>query len=214
MSVLITKPRYDDTTAYLSEWSKEVTDDCKSRGIKILEVENENVDKITVENFIKSQNPTFLVFNGHGDPETIYGQHNKPLLSVEDLDKDVVSEKIIHSFSCSSASILGPECINAGCKTFIGYDNEFIFIIDTTRSTQPLKDESAKPFLESANQVVISIIKGNEIGEAFEMSQAKYDKWIEYYNAHYPEEAPHILPWLIWDKIHQVILGQKNFKVY
>jgi hypothetical protein len=72
MSVLITKPRYDDTTAYLSEWSKEITDNCKDKGIKILEVENENVNKITVENFIKSQNPTFLVFNGHHKWLTIF----------------------------------------------------------------------------------------------------------------------------------------------
>lgn len=93
MTVLMTKPRYDDTTAYLSEWSKEITDNCKSRGIKILEIENERVNKIIVENFIKSQNPIFLVFNGHGDPETIYGQHNEPLLNVEDLNKDIVSEK-------------------------------------------------------------------------------------------------------------------------
>ena len=133
---------------------------------------------------------------------------------MKNLDRKAVEERVIHSFTCSSAALLGNKCIDLGCKAFIGYDSEFIFIIDTARSTQPLRDEKAKPFLESANQIVISIIKGNSIGEAFEMSQAKYDKWIEYYSAHYPEEAPHILPWLIWDKIHQVSLGQNNIRIY
>jgi hypothetical protein len=218
MVVLITRPMHDDTTAYLFEWSRSIIDECNRRGIKVLNIEKDDVKKDNVLSFILSKKPSLLVFNGHGDPETIYG-HNKepskePILSAKNLREDVVKGRVIHSLSCNSANVLGRECVNKGAISFIGYANEFVFFIDPSSSSKPLQDKNAQPFLESANKAVISIIKGNTIHEAFNNSQASYDWWIEHFYAHYPLEAPYILPWLLWDKMQQTVIGDEEYKVF
>ena len=214
MTVLITRPNHDDTTAYLYEWSKDIIEVCEKYGIKILNIEGKNVKREKVENFIKSHQPLLLAFNGHGDPESIYGHQNEPILELKSFDENIVKGRVIHAISCNSASLLGYECVNKGAISFIGYKNEFVFFVDSSKSTQPRQDTIVQSFLEPANKVVISIIKGNTVGKSYQISQASYDHWIEYYFAHYPIEAPHILPWLIWDKMQQVVIGREDFKVF
>ena len=78
------------------------------------------------------------------------------------------------------------------------------------RSTTPKKDKIAEHFLTAANLVPISLIKGNTVQEAYEKSQAAYEKSIEYYTTHYPPQNSHILFWLRYNKTIQVVHGDKG----
>src|SRR3989344_7978392 len=104
---MITRPEHDDTTHYLSYWSKETIEMAKKKGMKVLDVYREKVTKQQVENLLKQHNPALVVFNGHGDEKTISGYRNTLLIQVGE-NEHLLKEKQIYAISCKSAKTLGP----------------------------------------------------------------------------------------------------------
>lgn len=156
--ILMTNPEEDDSTFYLSKWSRLIVEESERRGIRLIERKREKTNKKEVENIIKSKNPRFLILNGHGDQFTIRGYKLEPLIKFGE-NEYLLKNKITYSIACNAASVLGRNC--ADNKTsFVGYLSEFIFAYDTNKMANPLKDELAKPFFESTNLVPISIVKG------------------------------------------------------
>jgi len=88
------------------------------------------------------------------------------------LNEDLLKNRITYARSCHAAKKLGLEVIKnslSGC--FIGYDRPFQFYINEEWIANPLKDNLARLFLEPANLVPISILKGNTAEVANENSK-------------------------------------------
>ena len=134
---------------------------------------------------------------------------NKTLIKAGKNEKLLVNT-IVYAISCRSAKILGPQCIKSGTKTYLGYVDDFIFIIEEDKNTQPLKDKTANLFLEPAYQIGISLVKGNSAKFAFQKSQQLFKKNISKLmtSATSPEEKD-LLPYLFWNLQNQVCLGDK-----
>ncbi len=213
MKFLITRPDHDDTVFYLHEFSKELIEIAKEKGLKVLDCDRKKANRKTVQQMIQEQKPELVMFNGHGNLTTICGQKNEALIKQSE-NEEILNEKIIYARSCSTASSLGHSSVKNGAKAYIGYTEDFVFLIDNSRTASPLKDEFAKPFLTASNQIIKSLLNGRTALEAHQRSQNVFGEQIEaLQKSDAPPEAQHMLPWLFWDKTSQTIIGDKNAQI-
>ncbi|MFH1224371.1 MAG: hypothetical protein V1676_01055 [Candidatus Diapherotrites archaeon] len=213
MEFFITLPEHDDTTAYLSAWAGELIELAKQKGLAVFEFRRERASAAEVGKFLGRKNPKLAMFNGHGGEDWVAGHRNEVLIKSGQNER-LLKDKVIYCRSCSSAAKLGRDCVQSGAAAFIGYCDLFGFPINPQKSATPLRDEFAKPCLDVSNQAVKSLLKGNTAGEAYVSSQAAAERWIEkLQQSDAPPEAPHLLLWLLWNKAHQKIHGNKSVRL-
>lgn len=211
--LLITRPEHDDTTHYISHWSKNATNVAESKGIKILDLPRERSNIKEVTSMISKQEPILIIFNGHGDEDKITGHKNEPLI-IAGKNEHLLKGKIIYSISCKSAKILGPKSIDAGAKSFLGYEDDFIFVYDPKKIVRPLDDDTARLFLEPSNELIISLIKGNSAEEAHKRSKQFFQKSIvKALSSEATSEETSMARYLWWDMKQQVCLGDPNSSI-
>ncbi len=209
--ILITRPNHDYTTSYLFKWSETLIEFAGKKGFSCSDFKNQKANRNDVEKFLMKQTPSFIIFNGHGSDDAVCGYKDEILIKSGE-NENLLKEKIIYAVSCNSAKVLGKNAVKSGAKCFIGYDDLFVFIFDKNCSAgRELEDMSAKPFLESSNQVPLSVLGGKSCGEAYEKSQSYFNKWIEYFSSSAsPPGSEAIVSWLVWDMFCQKIEGDKN----
>ena len=157
---------------------------------------------------LEKRQPLLVFFNGHGNDSQITGHNNEVLLAVGENEELLIS-KIVYALSCRSGKKLGYESVKKGALGYIGYDDDFIFIIDPDRISDPLRDKTAELFLEASNQVMICLIKGHNIKYSHEKSKKIFlNNARKLINSE--SEQSYLIPYLLWDMQHQVCLGNKN----
>lgn len=169
--VIITLPKSDDVTEYLSVFSKPIIDECSKQNIKLKKLEKDKANRSDFEKLLKSIDYKMIIFNGHGSVNEILGHKNKELISAGKNDS-LLTNRITYSRSCYSLQGVGNSSMKNntdGC--FIGYKIPFMFLIDLTHVTNPSKDNIAKIFFETSNLIPITIIKGNSVKEAHDNSR-------------------------------------------
>ncbi|MBN2013914.1 MAG: hypothetical protein JW778_01925 [Candidatus Altiarchaeota archaeon] len=131
----------------------------------------------------------------------------------EDVNHNILSKKIVYARACYAAASLGKACtLKGGC--FIGYNTPFSFWIDERRSATPLKDETAKLFLEPSNLVVVSLLKGNSAQQASEKSKNMVRKNILKLMKNETEPGALASIMALWSNHEgQTILGDKDMKL-
>ena len=162
---LVTRPEHDDTTYYLSKWSKESINMAEEHNIKILDLQGKKANKKEVESRLRKFSPQLVVFNGHGDENTVSGHKNQPVIIAGD-NESVLKEKMVFAISCRSAKNLGPMSVKKGAVCYAGYMDDFIFFYDPEHITRPLADKTARLFLEPQQKFIESLLKGNTIDES------------------------------------------------
>lgn len=166
--ILVTRPKYDDGTEYLSAYALEVLKKFKGKFL-IKDFEGKKVNRENVEKYIKIKNPNLLFLNGHGNEKEIYGYKGEVIFSLT--NAHLLNDKITYARACFSANVLGKEVVknNSGC--FIGYVYPFSFWMDDKRSATPLKDKTARMFLNPSNEIIFSLLKGENAKRANEKSR-------------------------------------------
>lgn len=208
--LLITRPNHDITTNYLYFWSEKIIGEANSRTVKIIDLKGKRANRKEFTGVIEKVLPSLVVFNGHGDDAVISGFDNEIIIQAGD-NESLLHEKITYAVSCSSAMILGQKCVGSKKTAYIGYNDDFAFIIDETKITRPLQDKTAQLFLEPSNQVAISLLKGNNAGESHKKSQKVFRQNIRrLLTSESSLENKEALPYLLWDMNHQVCLGDEN----
>lgn len=168
--MIITLPRKDFVTEYISQYSIEIIQEADNRGVKVKELKDEKANRKEFETVIKKLDYRLIVLNGHGSDKSIEGQNE--ILIECDVNDFILKERITYARSCNAGSVLGRICMEGskeGC--FIGYELPFMFYIDNTWVSTPRKDKIAPLFLEPSNLVPISLLKGNSAFHAHENSK-------------------------------------------
>lgn len=167
---LITRPEHDDTTHYLSIWSKETIKVAEIQGAKVLDLQGERANKAEFESKMEKLSPKLVMLNGHGDLDLVTGHKNQALIKVG-VNEGLLKSKIVYALSCKSAKVLGPASIRAGALSYTGYEDDFIFVYEPNLFTRPLLDKTVGLFLEPSNIFIESLIKGHSVRESFERSR-------------------------------------------
>lgn len=205
---LITRPNHDKVTDYLFCWTKEIVK--QNTAIQIFNLEGKEANKEKVESYLKKQNPRLVLFNGHGNNDTICGFKDEILIE-SNMNDDLLKGKIVYSLSCSSAKNLGKISVSKGTEAFIGYKESFVMYTDSEREATPLKDNLASSFLKPSNVLSSSLLKGKSAKESSDKSKQEYKKEIKkYFTSSAIEGSERIAVALLWDMNNQVVLGNEE----
>lgn len=210
-SLLITRPEHDLTTLYISKWSEKVINEARRKNVDITDLHREKANKNRVLGILKKKAgiKMLVIFNGHGNTDMVMGHDNEPLVDKD--DADVLSNKIIYARSCRSAKVLGKAAITKGGMVYLGYQEDFIFLIDEDKIMKPLEDTKAALFLEPSNYVVSGLLKGHSAADANNRSKNLFRKNLEKVLAgKTSSEDRYAARFLYWDMINQVCLGDKS----
>jgi hypothetical protein len=168
--LLVTRPRHDDTTEYLSYYASLVLKKAEALNIDVKDFEGKEVNCGAIYKFIIKKDPKLIFLNGHGDDVSI--EYNKgEILFSTDKNMEMLKDRIIYARACYAGVSFGKEVVknNDGC--FIGYISPFSFWIDERYSANPSKDKIAALFLEPSNEIVDSLLKGNKTETVHERSR-------------------------------------------
>lgn len=206
---LITRPKYDETTHYLFNWSQEIIELAKKKNIQVLDLAKKRANKKEFTSIVSKKRPSFIFFNGHGDAACINGHDNEVLVKVGKNEK-LLKSKIIYALSCKSAKKLGPQSIKIGATTYLGYDDDFVLVYDLGKISKPLSDDLVALFLRPSNQLVRSLLKGHSTEDSYKRSKDLFIRNIQGLLTSEPSPYDYTLPYLMWDVGHLVCLGNKS----
>ncbi len=169
--LIITLPRWDDVTEYLSQFSLSIIEEANSKDVLVKQLNDKDANRKEFEKVIDKLDYNFVVFNGHGSGECIKGHKDEVIIKVDD-NESKIKGRIVYARACEAGEVLGKFYEKDGEKgCFIGYDVPFKFWADSSWAGNPSKDNTAKLFLEPSNLVPISILKGHNAQEANENSK-------------------------------------------
>lgn len=213
MNLIITRPEHDHTTRYLSLWSEKILETAKKKGINTVDLKGNKATKKELTGRINKLKPSLVILNGHGNKSTVAGHDDEPLVKVG-INENILFQRITYAVSCKSAKRLGAKCATKAKTTYIGYDDDFMFTSDLRKSTNPLLDKRAKPFMEASNQVVISLLKGRKAIDASNRSKESFKKsYTKLLSSKATPDNLNDAKLLWWDSHHQQCLGDINKKM-
>ncbi len=189
----------------------------EKKDINVLDLANPRLTKKNFKDIVSEKHPTVIFFNAHGDSNRIYGDKIddvEEILVEENVNHELLSNRIVYARACYAGASLGASCTKSG-GCFIGYRSPFTFWIDGTWFAKPLKDETAKLFLEPSNLIVISLLKGNSVKEAVEKSVNMTKKNIMKLMTDQKEPGSLVSIMALWSNLEgQVVLGDDSMKVH
>ncbi len=173
--LLITNPSDDVPTKYLGAWSEKIINLAKQQtDTVVFSLDRKEANKMQVAKIIEMEKPQLILFNGHGDSESITGFNQEVLIRCNE-NEYLLANKIVHSLSCDSGKNLGPQCIKIGTLAYIGYKEKFKLIhLNKSSQTEMLNDDIANFFLQPAYEAVVALIEGATAEEAYKRSQRIY----------------------------------------
>lgn len=200
-------------TNYLYYWSQELIDLAKKQGSQIVDLAKKRANAKEFASVIKKVQPSLVVLNGHGNSFMVGGYNDEPLVIAGKNDV-LLNKAIVYARSCKSGDKLGPASIKSGCKAYIGYDDDFVFVTETDKITRPLEDKTVKFFLEPSNYVVISLLKGHSVQDANLRSKNFLRQNIQrLVTSVASKEESDLVPYLLWNYTHQVCLGEAKISI-
>ena len=212
-AILVTRPEYDYTTRFISAWAVKVIDFAKSKGTSVFDLSKERATKREFESIVEKKHPRFIFLNGHGDDRMVTGQDEEVLVKCGENEK-VLKSRIVYALSCRSAKELGPESVASGADAYIGYDEDFIFMYRNEKRLRPTEDKTAAMFLESSNQVAMSLLKGNSAQASHLSSRRAFIRSIQkLLTSKVAQEDSSAVRYLVWDMQHQVCLGDQEARI-
>lgn len=212
IKLLVTRPRHEITTNYLYYFAGEVIKQVKNK-IKIYDLSDRRANCQEFESIINKTKPGIIFLNGHGNDENVGGINNETILGI-DKNEQITAKTIIYALSCSSAKTLGKSCVDKGARSYIGYNDVFVFSYEESKISKPLQDETAKQFLGPSNTLILSLLKGHTAKYSHERSKAHFAANIKnLLTSTSPQTDKTYIPWLIWDMNCQVCIGDGEAKV-
>lgn len=142
---------------------------------------------------------------GHGAPDAYAGHNNEILMTDKSLPN--VKDKVVILLSCETAQELGPSLIKAGAASYIGWNQDFVWVMDGDLSSTPWKDTWAAPVLLPVVGCINDVLDGKTTGEA-------YDNMINAFTKEAAEEDEEIIQeCILFNRKNVVLLGDRNAKI-
>jgi len=173
------KDEEDYATKYIFHWAGLVKYDAELLGLKVIDLQNENVTEENITKMIEEFDPYIIFLNGHGTDYSFKGKDGETDIIVRCKNDHLFKGRVVYALSCSTANILGKSSRNKGCECYIGYTNEIIF--PTQKLDDPLSDSVSRPFMMISNEIVMTLIRGGSPEEAIQNFYRLSDGLIDYW---------------------------------
>lgn len=111
---------------------------------------------------------------GHGDEDSFTGQNEALILEVGRYNPREIRGKMIKLLSCQTGVTLGPDLVKNGAKAFLGYTDDYVWVMDSDLASTPWADELAATCLLPVVDGLNALLDGKPAGEAFEIERAGY----------------------------------------
>jgi len=208
---LITRPNYDKETSYVYSFSKAVVAIAKeNKEIHVTELDGKNVTRKNFVAAVSANKPRLIFLNGHGDKMEIYGHNDEPILDKANVN--LTSGKIVYALSCGSLIGLGNLAIKSGAEAYIGYEEEFTWVGEISKTAIPDKDKNASPFRKICFLLGKNLLSGMTVGESVTRTREEYKRLIKNYGTSedYYGDAPLIGLALSWNLLFLGFQGKPN----
>jgi len=113
---------------------------------------------------------------GHGDKDSFTGQNEAMILEVGKYNPREVKGKMIKLLSCQTGTVLGPDLIANGAKAFLGYVDDYVWVMDSDLAATPWADEMAATSLMPVIDGLNALLDGKTAREAFDTELEGYTR--------------------------------------
>ncbi|OGG03166.1 hypothetical protein A2W14_03655 [Candidatus Gottesmanbacteria bacterium RBG_16_37_8] len=202
--VVFTRPDYETVTHYLFVWSQKLISLAKTNKWTVSDLKKTQASLRKFTAVIKKNTPQLVLLHGHGNYSAISCQ-NEEILLEKGRNEELIKNTDTYAFSCETAKELGPAAVKKGAKSYIGYDEVFVFATTKGKEKDPLKDKRAAKFLEPALEVSTSLLRRLSPRTSFQNSQKAFKKNIDSLISSKSKEV-YLVRYLLWNLRHQVCL--------
>ncbi|MFQ5621139.1 MAG: hypothetical protein ACE5FT_04810 [Candidatus Nanoarchaeia archaeon] len=208
---LVTRPQHDRETSYLHSFTKPLVKLTKADpGFHISDLEGSKANRKTFENIVKKTPAGLIFLNGHGTAQAVWGHNDEPILDEDNIE--CVDNAIVFAQACKSLASLGSIAVDKGTKAYIGYNEDFMCIGDTAKSSVPDKDKLAAPFKRVTHVMIRALAKGDKAGKAVAKTKEEYNKLIKTFGKSTDPygDIPLVTFALTWNLLHLGMKGDKE----
>ena len=149
-----------------------------------------------------------IIGMGHGSESSFTGQNEVVILEIGEYDSKEVKGKVIKLLSCQTGVELGPDVVRNGATCFMGYKDDYVWIMDADLVTTPWSDKEfagkcLMPVIDGLN----ALLNGKTAKEAFDIELQGYSRNAE------AEEDELVKACIEFNKENAVLLGDGSTKV-
>jgi len=145
---------------------------------------------------------------GHGD-EAVFSGHNEAIiLEIGKYDSREVDGKVVKLLSCQTGVLLGPDLIKNGAQAFLGYTDDYVWVMDQDLASRPWADKIAATSLMPVIDGLNALLDGKTAKEALGIELQGYSR-----NADV-EEDDLIKACLEFNRSNAVLLGDGSAKIF
>jgi len=149
----------------------------------------------------------FILGAGHGDVSIFCGQNEAIILEVGRYNPREVSGKVIKLLSCQTGKSLGPDLVQNGAVAFMGYTDDYLWVMDADMAHKPWADKLAAKSLMPVVDSLNALLDGKSCREAFNIELAGYTR-----NAAV-EEDELLKSCLEFNRNNSVLLGREDARI-
>jgi hypothetical protein len=117
-----------------------------------------------------------IIGAGHGSKTSFTGQNESVILEVGKYNPREVRGKVIKLLSCQTGVSLGPDLIKNGAQAFLGYKDDYVWVMDSDLASTPWADEMAGTCLLPVVDGLNALLDGKTAKEAFEVELQGYTR--------------------------------------
>lgn len=117
-----------------------------------------------------------IIGAGHGDEIGFSGQNEAPILEVGKYNPMEVKGKVIKLLSCQTGVALGPDLVKNGAKAFLGYVDDYVWLMDADLVATPWADKMAATSLMPVVDSLNALLDGKTCREVLQIEMDGYSK--------------------------------------
>ena len=144
---------------------------------------------------------------GHGDEVSFTGHNEAVILEVGKYNPREVRGKVIKLISCQTGVSLGPDLIKNGATSFLGYVDDYIWVMDSDMAATPWADQMAATSLMPVVDGLNALLDGKPCRDALQMELDGYTRNAEV------EEDELIKSCLEFNRDNAILLGDPGGRV-
>ena len=148
-----------------------------------------------------------IIGTGHGSKTSFTGQNESVILEVGAYNPREVRGKVIKLLSCQTGVSLGPDLIENGAKAFLGYKDDYVWVMDADFASNPWADKMAGACLLPVIDGLNALLDGEMAKDAFDIELEGYTKNAE------TQEDELIKSCLEFNHANAVLLGDASARV-